>query len=511
MSRGSPPSAGAPRPVELVSTRTARVPAARDLGPVHAAVKGDFAPQSPAAAGVAPAVPIYSAGGARLARGDARRKHEHEVRGQGLEAAGRDQGRARPALHAALLRLALRGAVGQPYAGSGDARRAAARPRRRRSSSSRPRPTAIDVLGGGSATARISARATSSTRSTPRPATTGSRRWRSISTSSPAAARRAIADVGEALDRVRRAGKPVVAYATGYDDDSYQLAAHADEVWLDPLGAVLIAGPGGTNLYYAGPARAARHHRQRLPGRHLQVGGRALSPAATCRPRRGEALQALADALWETWQQDVRQARPKAQLAAYVADPGARIAARRRRHGAGGAAGRAGRPDRRPHRLRPAHGRARRHAATRRVPDSFRAVDYDAWIDGQSGQRRRRRDRRSSPSPATIVDGEAGLGTAGAETIVRSARARACASGNLKALVVRVDSPRRLGARFRADPAARCSPPRRRGIPVVVSMGSVAASGGYWIATAGDTIFAEPRRSPARSACSASCRASRAR
>ena len=62
----------------------------------------------------------------------------------------------------------------------------------------------------------------------------------------------AIADVGEALDRVRRAGKRVVAYATGYGDDGYQLAAHADEIWLDPLGAVLIAGPGGTNLYYAG-------------------------------------------------------------------------------------------------------------------------------------------------------------------------------------------------------------------------------------------------------------------
>ena len=62
----------------------------------------------------------------------------------------------------------------------------------------------------------------------------------------------AIADVGAALDRFRRAGKRVVAYATGYGDDGYQLAAHADEIWLDPLGAVLIAGPGGANLYYAG-------------------------------------------------------------------------------------------------------------------------------------------------------------------------------------------------------------------------------------------------------------------
>ncbi|HEX8450100.1 MAG TPA: S49 family peptidase, partial [Allosphingosinicella sp.] len=62
----------------------------------------------------------------------------------------------------------------------------------------------------------------------------------------------ALSDVGEALDAVKKAGKPVIAYATGYSDDSYLLAAHASEVWLNPLGGVLIAGPGGTNLYYKG-------------------------------------------------------------------------------------------------------------------------------------------------------------------------------------------------------------------------------------------------------------------
>src|SRR5204863_6205464 len=53
---------------------------------------------------------------------------------------------------------------------------------------------------------------------------------------------------GEALERVRRAGKPVLAFATGYTDDGYQLAAHASEVWLDPLGAVLLTGPGRSQL-----------------------------------------------------------------------------------------------------------------------------------------------------------------------------------------------------------------------------------------------------------------------
>ena len=61
-----------------------------------------------------------------------------------------------------------------------------------------------------------------------------------------------LSQVGEAIDAVRRAGKPVIAHATGYFDDSYQLAAHASEIWLDPMGAVLFAGRGGSNLYYKG-------------------------------------------------------------------------------------------------------------------------------------------------------------------------------------------------------------------------------------------------------------------
>src|SRR3546814_7152042 len=47
------------------------------------------------------------------------------------------------------------------------------------------------------------------------------------------------------LDAVRAAKKPVFAYATIYSDDSYQLAAHASESWVNPLGGVAITGRGG--------------------------------------------------------------------------------------------------------------------------------------------------------------------------------------------------------------------------------------------------------------------------
>jgi protease-4 len=106
----------------------------------------------------------------------------------------------------------------------------------------------------------------------------------------------AIANVGEALDRVRRANKRVVAYATGYSDDTYQLAAHADEIWLDPLGAVLIAGPGGSNLYYAGLLE-----RLGVTANVYRVGAfkSAVEPytRSDMSPEARRAAQALADAL----------------------------------------------------------------------------------------------------------------------------------------------------------------------------------------------------------------------
>ena len=62
----------------------------------------------------------------------------------------------------------------------------------------------------------------------------------------------AMGDLANAIREVRSAGKPVIAYATGYTNDSYQLAAAASEVWLNPLGGVVVTGPGGSNLYYKG-------------------------------------------------------------------------------------------------------------------------------------------------------------------------------------------------------------------------------------------------------------------
>ena len=88
----------------------------------------------------------------------------------------------------------------------------------------------------------------------------------------------AIGDLAEAVRQVRASGKPVVAYAVGYSDDSYQLASAASEIWLNPLGRGADRRAGRVEPLLQGPARQARRHRERLSRRHLQVGGRAVHP-----------------------------------------------------------------------------------------------------------------------------------------------------------------------------------------------------------------------------------------
>ena len=61
-----------------------------------------------------------------------------------------------------------------------------------------------------------------------------------------------LAEIGAAMDRARAAKKPVLTFASAYVDDGMMLAAHASEVWVDPLGGAVVAGPGGDRLYYAG-------------------------------------------------------------------------------------------------------------------------------------------------------------------------------------------------------------------------------------------------------------------
>src|SRR4051794_1254845 len=286
----------------------------------------------------------------------------------------------------------------------------------------------------------------------------------------------AIGDLAEAVRRVRAAGKPVVAYGVGYTDGTYALAAAASEIWLNPLGGVLISGPGGSNLYYKGLL-----DKLGVTANVYRVGTYKAAVEPFIRndmsPEAREAAQALAGSLWESWRQQVGQARPKAKLDAYIAAPNQAVAA------AGGDMARAALnaglvdkvADREAFEQRVAAVAGKRFPT---IASSYRRIRYDAWVEANEAS-----DDDGEIGIVTvagdIVDGEAGPGSAGAETIVKAID-KGLRKHSVKALVLRVDSP---GGSALASERIRQAllAAKARGLPVVVSMGSVAASGGYWV------------------------------
>ena len=293
----------------------------------------------------------------------------------------------------------------------------------------------------------------------------------------------ALGDVGEALDKVR-AKKPVLAFATGYSDDAYQLAAHASEIWLDPMGIALFAGPGGSRLYYKGLLEkvGANVHVYRVGKFKSAVEPYILDKAS---PEAKAASTALYASLWQGWQADVAKARPKAQLAAFASDPAAAVTAS---GDPAAAALKAGIVDKLADRAA-FNNRVAQLAGPGRKEQAYARIELKPYIAAKA---RKSGDKAIGvvTVAGVITDGEAEAGTAGGETIGKIID-KAVTGGKYKALVLRVDSPG--GSAFASERIRTAlAAARAKGMPVVVSMGNVAASGGYWVAMAADKVFAEP-------------------
>ena len=293
----------------------------------------------------------------------------------------------------------------------------------------------------------------------------------------------ALGDVSEALDKVR-AKKPVLAFATGYSDDAYLLAAHASEIWLDPMGLALFAGPGGSRLYYKGLFErvGANVHVYKVGKFKSAVEPFILDKAS---PEAKENATALYASLWQGWQAGVMKARPKAQLAAFVTDPAAAVAAS---GDPAAAALKAGIVDKLADRTA-FNKRVAALAGPGKKEQAYARIELKSYIAAKA---RKTGDKTIGvvTVAGVISDGEAEAGSAGGETIGKIID-KAVASDKYKALVLRVDSPG--GSAFASERIrSALVAARAKGMPVVVSMGNVAASGGYWVSMAADKVFAEP-------------------
>ncbi|OOG65561.1 signal peptide peptidase SppA [Rhodanobacter sp. B04] len=300
----------------------------------------------------------------------------------------------------------------------------------------------------------------------------------------------ALHEVGAALDRFRAAGKPVIAWAANLDQGQYYLAAHADRLLVDPQGGVMITGLANYRLFYkdlldklgvdvhlfrvgefksaAEPYILEHASPAAKQADSYWMGGlwdSYIGEVATLRKLDPAALRADIDNLPQTiasTQGDLAQLALNEHLVDGLATR-ADLIAMLRKQGV------------------PADDKGH----------SFRQVDLARYAAGIPND-----GKLFAPGVAIVVaegeiaGGKQSPGSIGGEStaaLIRAARE----DRKTKALVLRVNSPG--GEVYAAEQIRReVALTREAGIPVVVSMGDVAASGGYWISMNADRIFAEP-------------------
>jgi protease-4 len=300
----------------------------------------------------------------------------------------------------------------------------------------------------------------------------------------------ALREVGAALDRFRAAGKPVISWAVNLDQGQYYLAAHADRLLLDPQGGVLLTGLANYRLFYKDllAKLGVDVHLFRV-GEFKSAAEPYILDHASDESKQADSY--WLGGLWDTYLAEVGKLRKldPATLRDAIDNLPQRIASTQgdlaqlaiNEHLADGVATRA---------ELIAMMRAAGVPADRKG-HSFRQVSLAQYVARQS-----QRGDAFTPGVAVVVAegeisaGKQAPGAIGGEStaqLIRTARE----DRKTKALVLRVNSPG--GEVYAAEQIRReVALTRAAGIPVVVSMGDVAASGGYWISMDANRIFAEP-------------------
>ena len=301
-------------------------------------------------------------------------------------------------------------------------------------------------------------------------------------------------DLRAALVEFRKSGKKVIAYSDEYQQGAYAVAAAADEVWLHPQGMVLLEGLGRFRNYYKeGIDKLEIDWHVYRVGEYKSAVEPFLRNGPSPEAREAD-LKWLSD-LWSSWVDAVAASRKlkPADVRSYI--------------------------DQMPQRLESAKGDIAKLALDSGLVDklgqrdevrvrmielageekkenekTFKQVSVSDYLEAKGGDRTG--ESGSGDAVAVIVakgdilDGKQPAGKIGGDSTAALIR-RARQDDKVKALVLRVDSPG--GSSFASEVIRReLAVARKDGKKVVVSMGSLAASGGYWISTASDEIWASP-------------------
>ncbi len=289
--------------------------------------------------------------------------------------------------------------------------------------------------------------------------------------------------IGEAFEKFRASGKKIIAKAYDYNRDQYYLASFADEVYLHPMGGVMLDGYGAYRGYYKGlfDMLKVNVHVYRVGTYKTFVEPYTrddMSPAAK------QANRVMIDSLWARFVDRVAANRglEPDTVRGYADRFDALLAA------ADGDSARVALEQGLVDALLVNKEISERLRELTGGKDNYRHVameDYLAPPPRPSGD-----TVAVLTATGLILMGDQPPGVIGAETMARLLR-DARRDDSIKALVLRVDSS---GGSALASELIRQELERLQdaGKPVVVSMAGVAASGGYWIAATADEIWAAP-------------------
>ena len=296
-------------------------------------------------------------------------------------------------------------------------------------------------------------------------------------------------EVAAALRRFRKANKPLIASSDFYSQNQYYLASHADEILLHPMGGVLLTGYGSYRPYFkeALEKLAINFHIFRV-GKYKDAVEPFIRNNMSAASR--EHNQEWLNQLWGQYTSRVEAQRqlPSGAVNTYIEQLDQQL-----RAVDGNAAQLALESglvtqvlD---HRQR--QNKFTQHFGKSPFGHSFNAINHRAYLAQTQPKASSAKGKIALlVASGTIMDGEAPEGGIGSETFIQRLQ-QVREDDHIKALVVRIDSGG--GSAFASEVIrAELEALRRDGMPVLVSMGSMAASGGYWMAMGADEVWATP-------------------
>ncbi len=296
-------------------------------------------------------------------------------------------------------------------------------------------------------------------------------------------------EIGQALENFKTTGKKIIAASDNYSQDQYYLASFADEIYLHEMGVVEITGYGRYMNYYksALDKLGVTIHAFRS-GKYKDY----LEPYLRdnmSEESREHNSQWITE-LWDSYTGNVERLRhlSPGSINDYVNNLDAHMALT-----AGNSAQLALEKtlvDKVASRneiislLKDAAGK-------NKEDNNYNGVGINSYLtDVRKKSRAESNKVGLIVASGSIVDGHQPDGSIGSESMLELLR-QVQDNGDIKALVIRIDSGG--GSAFASEIIrSEIISLRNKNIPIYISMGSVAASGGYWIATAADKIWAQP-------------------